>query len=181
MAYAAMPARVTGSAAVEATFTEQRTGAVTSVSGPFSVNLPPGAYTVECGTMSRTLELLAGASYDLSLDPAHWVEIGPCTATATEGGRIRIEVKVRGAGKHELEVRVFNGTADEARTQVSLGEAGEQTVAWDLHVEREQTPWAAFIVPDGDVRGGREVYGPLGPAAGPADEADGGSRGSGEQ
>jgi hypothetical protein len=175
LAYTAVPARVTGDAPAEATFTELHTGAQFRVSGRFAVNLPPGAYTLECGTIHRKLELIAGACYDLQLDPADWVEIGPCSATRGESGHIRIEAAVRGAGEHELELRLFNCTTDAPRRQMSLGEACEQTVAWDLQIECAQKPWAGVVVPDGDACAGREVYGPSGglAVAGQDDSASG--------
>jgi hypothetical protein len=58
-----------------------------------------------------------------------------------------------------LEARVFNGAADAPRIQVALGDGGEEAVAWNLRIGSGQKPWAAVIVPDGDVHAGREVYG----------------------
>jgi hypothetical protein len=165
LAYTAVPARVTGEAAAGATFTDVRSGAEVSVSGPFSVNLPPGTHALECGAMHRKLELLAGVSYELILDPADWIEIGPCNVTEDPGGCIRIEAIVRGAGEHELEARLFNGATDAPRISVALGDGGEGTVSWDLRIECDHKPWAAVIVPDGNVRAGREVIGSSGDPA----------------
>jgi len=161
MAYLSAPARVEGTTPSKATFTESRTGVETTVSGRFALNLAPGAYTVECGSMNRRLDLLAGSSYTLALDPQHWIEVD-LSASETKGeGRVRVEALVRGAGEHGLEVRLFNATSDDLELHVDLTAGLEQAVAWDLQVEAPEKPWALVVIPDGDFAGRRETFGRL--------------------
>lgn len=159
-AYAATPARVEGAAGAEATFTHLKTGAEVSVSGEFEVNLPPGAYRVECGPMSRRMQLLAGSSYHLALDAEDWVDVDLGTESSGDT-EVTLRATVRGAGEHEAELRVFNGSVDRPKARVDLGDGGERTLEWVLRVESPDRPWAAVLVPDGDAGTRREAFGTL--------------------
>jgi hypothetical protein len=161
IAYAASPARVEGRAAAPATFTEQRTGTATEVSGEFAVNLPPGEYAVECGTMSRRMDLLAGSSYRLQFHPADWIDVALSAGKPTEDGRVDVSAAVRGAGAHDMELRTFNCSLENRNVRVDLSAGGEETVSRTLQVKHPDRPWALVVIPDGDLGSRREAFGTL--------------------
>jgi hypothetical protein len=159
IAYAATPARVEGTAAAKGCFLEHETGTWTGVSGDFALNLPPGEYVIECGDMQRRINLLAGSSYRLNLDPADWIGIVLFGGEARDDGCVEITAAVRGAGEHGLELRALNGTLDRSEQHLDLGAGAEETLTWRLDVADADRPWAVVAIPDGDHTLRAEAFG----------------------
>jgi hypothetical protein len=157
--YVATPARVEGTAAAHGRFIEHSTGKWTEVSGDFAVDLPPGQYVVECGTMQRRVDLLAGSNYTFRLDPADWIGIVLFGGEARTDGCVEVRATVRGAGEHTLELRALNGTLDASTAHLDLGAEGEETLTWDLKVAHADRPWAVVAIPDGDHALRAEAFG----------------------
>ncbi len=149
LAYLGMPAHVTGSAASDAVFRESRTGATVQVpAGEFAVNLAPGDYTITYGNAAKKTALLAGGRYELQLDPPHAIDL-QLSAQRLEAGIVQVEARVRGAGTHQVELRVFNASASGPQGAVNLTAGQEQTLTWKLRVASADKPWAVVVIPDG--------------------------------
>jgi len=158
-AFQAMPARATGTAPAGAVFREARTGAQVKVApGNYSVNLPPGDYSISYDSATKRMALLAGARYDLPLDPARAVEM-ELSAGRPQAGLVRIEARLRGAGAHKVELRAFNGSLDSPQQTVNLSAGREQTLTWNLNVVSDDKPWVVVAVPDGAASGRKELFG----------------------
>lgn len=164
LAYAAVPAQVTGSAATGAVFREARTKkTVTLPAGKFSVNLAPGDYAISYGGATKRMRLMAGARYDLPLDARRAVDV---TLSARRRGlaAVEIEAVVRGAGEHRIQFRAFNGVIETPETAVTL-EAGRVTrITRILALEKADQAWAVVAIADGSMSGKTEIFGaPAGP------------------
>ncbi|MFW6189614.1 MAG: glycoside hydrolase family 9 protein [Planctomycetota bacterium] len=161
-AYAAVPARVEGTAPERATFTEAGTGRRTAVSGAFALNLSPGTYRVECGGAERSIELLPGTCRELSLDPDNMLDVDlRVLEQDRSAGRVRIGAVAHGSGRHGLRARAFNAAVEAPGRRVDLSAGEETTVIWDLTVKCAEKPWAMVVVPDANLDAKREVFGTL--------------------
>jgi hypothetical protein len=105
------------------------------------------------------VELLAGGRYVLSLDPRRWIELELTAARPDGDGQVSLTATVRGAGEHDLAVRVFNGSVDGPQRHVVLASGQEQAVTWRLHVGCREKPWVAVVTPDGDAGARKEAFG----------------------
>ncbi len=159
MASSAMPARVSGAASSGAVFRERRTGVETAIpAGEFARNLAPGRYEITFGNAAKRMPLLPGGRYELSLDPSRFIAIELHARDAGQDA-VTIEAEIRGAGDHTLELRAFNGTVKEPSKTITLAAGQPRRVTWRLAVRRPDTPWAAAVIPDGDLGGKAEITG----------------------
>src|SRR5207302_4165698 len=99
---------------------QAKTGKVVRVdAGEFALNLPSGDYTMEYGAFRKRMTLVAGGNYELTLDPRHAIEV-ELAASPLQSGSVQVEVHVSGVGVHSVELRVFNGAAEQPRREVRL-------------------------------------------------------------
>jgi Glycosyl hydrolase family 9/Cellulase N-terminal ig-like domain len=158
LAHAAMPARVSGSAPMGATFRESRTAKVVKVApGKFNANLPAGKYSIQYGNFTKTMVLVSGGSYDLSLDPKHAFEME--ISAKTEGKNVRVNASITGAGAHRIELRTFNCTAEQPAAEVTLRAGKAESLTWGLTVGESDVPWVLIAVPDGLMSEKKELFG----------------------
>jgi hypothetical protein len=159
LGYAAVPARVIGTAPAGAVFREARSGAEVRVpAGRFSINLPPGDYTVTYGGAKKRLNLLAGTSRELPLDARRAVDVA-LSAKAAGTSTVQVQARVRGMGSHKIRMLAYNAKLDAPEAVVDLGAGGERTLTWKLAVESQDQPWAAVAIADGVMSGKTEIFG----------------------
>lgn len=159
----AVPAHVSGSAAVGATFRETRTGTSVAVKrGALSLLLPTGSYTVEYGGVRKEISVLNGGNYNVVLDPEHAINM-VLSARRAGGDVVKLTALLQGAGEHALELRVYNGsvTASQAQVRVKLAVGREQSCDWRVRVADPGKPWAVVLIANGDMDGKMELFGTL--------------------
>jgi hypothetical protein len=160
LASMAMPAQISGVAAVPTKLREARTGVVIPLAvGQFTQTLPPGEYTISSGNTVSHLSLLAGGRYEIpDLDrPIDMV----LSASAPINGEVQIEAHLRGAGSHKIELRIFNGTKEVSSASVKLTPGRKETEIWKLKVVATDKPWAIVVIPDGNMSAHQELSGTL--------------------
>jgi hypothetical protein len=161
LAYAGMPARVNGTMKTATTFHEMRTGKTTPVeAGKFGLTLPPGDYTVNFGKITKRMSLVDGANYELDLDPAYAIDL-ELTAKTLSNSKVEINGRAKGAGKHKVELRAFNGSLKSAVTDVQLVPGREQSLRWELQVTDPEKPWVVAAVPDSRIQEKKELFGTM--------------------
>ena len=160
LASIAMPARISGTATASMELREARTGVIAHIApGKFTKTVAPGEYTITSGqTVSHHL-LLAGGHYEIG-DPRYPIDVVLAALPSTNGG-VRISAQLTGSGKHNIELRAFNGTADRSSATVMLTPGRKQTVTWNLKIEVENKPWAIVAIPDNNMTARQELSGTL--------------------
>jgi hypothetical protein len=170
MSYVGMPALIEGAvreaSATIISFYERRTGHRMSASvgadGKFRAILPAGDYKIECGSVKRSLSMVPDGNYQVALNPEHNIDFTVTVRTHdTEANIVQVEVYARGTGRHKLAIRAFNGAAREPVRAVDLGSGKNVTVNWDVQIADPSKPWAAVVVPDGDITWKRELTGTM--------------------
>ncbi len=126
-------------------------------SGIFRAVLPGGRYTVSHAGNSERIVVLPGATN--ALDLAHALDLNAAKETRS-GGHVTLRVTAEGSGRHRLSVRANNLTFSEPPDRhVTLTPGAAQTLVWRGKVSREDTPWVAVIIPNGDVAQKQELTG----------------------
>ena len=101
------------------------------------------------------MTLLPAGSYRLDLQPEHAVSFTLVAQSSRSGGP-ELLLSAKGAGQHTFELRSANlNVAGEARQTVDLVSGRTGSLAWHVRIDKQDTPWVAVIVPDGDL--GRKV------------------------
>ena len=123
------------------------------------------------GGWEKRLPILAGGRYKLRLDPQNALEMD-LAAGPVEDGRVRVTAKVRGAGTHRVQLRLFNGSLPSrdlgpepsapAQVELTLTPDVERSLTWEVRIADPQKPWAAVAVPDGRLGEKQEVFGTSG-------------------
>jgi len=163
LAHVGLPARVRGHAAVPVELHDRRTGArVALPAGRFERRVPAGDYVVTGGAAEWNLALMEGGQHELEFDPRSAIDMR--LASRPESDRVMLELKLRGNGRHALELRLFNATAADTRQQVTLRQGVGTTLSWALRVTEADTPWVAVVVADGKPALRRECFGRVGTA-----------------
>jgi hypothetical protein len=159
LAFAGAPALVSGTSTDSALFREVKTGnTVEFKAGAFEKSIPAGDYEISYGGLKKNISLVDGGRYELTLDPEKTIEI-ELSSTPYHDGKITVQARVNGTGKHNLELRVFNGSAENPRQKVELASGVEQTISWDIKIENPDTPWVVVAFPDEKVNERRELFG----------------------
>ena len=114
---------------------------------------------------SRWLWVLADLLGEADAAPAGAARLTVTQQTAPDG-QVTIIVRAVGKGDCGLAVRAWNLKLPDAAGKLRL-EAGKAVeVRFTGQVERADTPWVAVVVPDGDLRRGRDVTGSVRPVNG---------------
>ena len=154
MADAYLPGKVTGAFDEAVTFTNNKTGAVTvaePVNGKIDCELSAGAYTVSCGTQSRKLTVVAGGKYALA-NPLMSISV----RKETEGDMVKLIVSGCAAAPVSLELRTWNLKAEQ--TEGVFDPMSGETV-FTCTVENQKAPWAAVVIPDGNLDEKADIMG----------------------
>ena len=160
LASMAMPAQIAGTASAATELRETRTGALVRFGpGKFRRTLPPGQYTISRGDAALNLSVLAGGTYELG-DIRKRIGM-VLSAEAVVDGEVRIEARLSGSGSHTIQLRVFNGTADNASSFMTLTPGQEKTVTWTVKVVAADMPWAVVVIPDSNMMARQELFGTL--------------------
>ena len=161
-AHIGVDARVQGHAAAPLVLHEQRTGAKVSVKpGRFSVLVPGGRYSARCGDCEWQLDLVAGREYRLSFDPSSAIDMS-LNAVADTEGFVTLTAGLRGRGKHEIELRLFNCRTDEPQRSITLKPQQAASLQWRLRIDDPAKPWAVVAIPDRILDARREAFGHVG-------------------
>jgi len=160
LASMAMPAQISGVAPADTELREARTGAVVRLAaGKFTRTLPPGEYTITADNIVSHLTLLAGGHYELP-DLNHPMDMD-LSASAPKNGEVQITARLRGVGRHKIELRTFNGAVDVPSASVNLTPGQGATATWKLKVVAADQPWVIVAIPDGNLSVHQELSGTL--------------------
>jgi hypothetical protein len=81
--------------------------------------------------------------------------------TQTENGIVVVTVTITGSGKHEIDIKTFNASADPANKQVELSGNSTAEMKLELKVTDRNKPYIAVITIDKDPELRREIVGSL--------------------
>jgi len=162
LAHIGMPARIHGFASVATTLREQRTGQIVRIAaGRYSQAVPAGRYSVLCGGFEWQQELVDGRHYRLALEPEHAIAM-TVSAVTDATGAVRLELRLRGRGRHEVQLRLFNCETANLMQQIRLNAGTESKLTWQLRVTDTLKPWVVVAIPDAQVNLRQEAYGHVG-------------------
>lgn len=162
LAYLATPARVQGTAADIATLRERNTGHTVHLkAGSFDQILPAGHYVASCEGFDWNLDLLNGRLYRINFDPQHAIDVS-LTSSEQSDGLVSLVAKLRGRGRHEIALKLFNSEAPQMSREVVFQSEQGMTLEWTLRIHDKLKPWIAVAVPNSapDLR--QEAFGRLG-------------------
>jgi Glycosyl hydrolase family 9/Cellulase N-terminal ig-like domain len=158
-----LPARIRGHAAVPVEMRERRTGArVTLRAGRFERRVPAGDYVATGGTVEWNLALMEGQLHELEFDPRSAIDMQ--LVSRLDHDTAALELKLRGNGRHVLELRLFNATSADTRRQVTLRHGIETKLVWSLRIKDAQAPWVGVVIADGRPAQRQECFGQAGTA-----------------
>jgi hypothetical protein len=158
-----LPARIRGHAAVPVELRERHTGArVTLPAGRFEQRVPAGDYVATAGAVEWNLALMEGQLHELELDPRSAIDMR--LASRMERNSVTLELKLRGNGRHALELRLFNATSADSRRQVTLRHNVETKLVWSLRINDTDSPWVSVVIADGRPSVRQESFGRIGTA-----------------
>jgi hypothetical protein len=162
LAHSAMPSHIQGSCSGITTLREARTGRTVHLNaGHFDQSVPAGRYVASSGGFEWNLNLLNGRFYRLTFNPQQAIDIS-VAATEQSDQAVSLVAKVRGRGKHEIVLRLFNCETSEVSRQVVFKGNEELTLEWRLRVQDKQKPWIAVAIPDSALDLRQEAFGRLG-------------------
>jgi hypothetical protein len=165
LAYIGLPARIRGHAAVPVELRERRTGTrVRLPAGRFEQRVPAGDYVAMAGAVEWNLALMEGKLHELEFDPSSAIDMQ--LASSVEQNTVTLELKLRGNGRHALELRLFNATAAETERQVTLRHGFETKLVWSLHLNDAESPWVGVVIADGRPEVRQESFGRIGTVQG---------------
>jgi hypothetical protein len=165
LAYIGLPARIRGHAAVPVELRERRTGTrVRLPAGRFEQRVPAGDYVAMAGAVEWNLALMEGKLHELEFDPSSAIDMQ--LASSVEQNTVTLELKLRGNGRHALELRLFNATAAETGRQVTLRHGFETKLVWSLHLNDAESPWVGVVIADGRPAVRQESFGRIGTVQG---------------
>jgi hypothetical protein len=154
-------ARIKGRAAAATTLREQHTGVtVRLAAGDFDRAIAPGRYLASSAGFEWNLELVGGRTYSLPLDAAHAVTFSLESTGGDED--VTIRARLRGTGKHEIGLKLFNFEAAPANREVVFKGKEEVVLEWKLRVADKTKPWIAVASPASALDLRQEVYGRVG-------------------
>jgi hypothetical protein len=158
-----LPARIRGHAAVPVELRERRSGArVTLRAGRFERRVPAGDYVATAGAAEWNLALMEGQLHELEFDPRSAIDMQ--LVSRPEEDTTALELKLRGNGRHVLELRLFNATSSDTRRHVTLRQGAETKLVWSLHIKDVHTPWVGVVIADGKPAVRQECFGRAGTA-----------------
>ncbi len=132
-------------------------------SGKFMAQLPTGDYEIQAGSSAWSMAVVSGGNYDLSLDARNPIALEvKQIGKGREGNRIDLQATVSGEGKHDIQLRFFNGQPGRERVRVELTKEKPETIQWEVMIDEPQSPWVAVIVPDNRLGWKQELTGVLG-------------------
>jgi hypothetical protein len=156
-----LPARIRGHAAVPVELRERRTGArVMLPAGRFERRVPAGDYVATSDAIEWNLALMEGQLHEMEFDPRSAIDMQ--LASRVEQDRVTLELKLRGSGRHALELRLFNATSTETSRQVTLRQSVETKLVWLLRVNDAESPWVGVVIADGKPAVRQESFGRIG-------------------
>jgi hypothetical protein len=165
LAYIGLPARIRGHAAVPVELRERRTGTrVRLPAGRFEQRVPAGDYVAMAGAVEWNLALMEGKLHELEFDPSSAIDMQ--LASSVEQNTVTLELKLRGNGRHALELRLFNAIAAETERQVTLRHGFETKLVWSLHLNDAESPWVGVVIADGRPAVRQESFGRIGTVQG---------------
>ena len=133
------------------------TTAAISPDGGFNLHLPEGNYDVRQGSAHTSLTILSGGFYDVDLRPDRVLDF-KVSYEDLGHSEIVLRVSAEGAGRHTFTMRSDNLTLKETGQQeINLTSGGAREAVWHAHAVSAKTPWVAVVIPDGTLRGHREV------------------------
>ena len=88
------------------------------------------------------------------------VQIVVAVAKADRDSRtLRLDVTVRGQGKHSVGIKTFNAASAISEKPVDLSRGKPITFAWDFQIDDPEKPWVIVITVDGDSSAREDVVG----------------------
>ena len=140
--------------------TGQRVSAAVDAQGEFRMILPAGDYQMEWGGAKRSLGMVSGGNYHVTLDSRHNIDFAVSVEKYdTDADMVKAVVSIEGTGKHKLTIRTFNGAVEESVKSVDLGSGKSETLHWEIQINNRNKPWSAVVVSDDDITWKQEVTG----------------------
>ncbi|MDQ3519134.1 MAG: glycoside hydrolase family 9 protein, partial [Gemmatimonadota bacterium] len=102
----------------------------------------------------------APARPQMASDPGARLDFNVSAATS-EKGEVTIDIGATGSGAHTFTIRVENLAGDQPARTLTLRPGERSAAQWKARMSSTTAPWVAVVVPDGDVRRRREVFGAL--------------------
>lgn len=160
LAHIGMPARLQGSAASNVELQAMATGQRVKIArGRFDLQLAAGEYVARYSGVEERIVLADGTRHRRSFNAAQRIDIN--WSAQPMDNTVELTVQLRGAGKHALELRLYNATAASTPKEVNLHSGSTETLTWQLHVTDSSMPWVAVLIPDGNHEQRKELFGPL--------------------
>ncbi|MCL4179554.1 MAG: glycoside hydrolase family 9 protein [Verrucomicrobia bacterium] len=148
----------------------------TAMSGDLSGSLPVGVQTranadlpywpmsncynyreVWVHPSSRWLWIQADLQTPPPITRVRGMEVTEVRTRTGRDGRVRIEARVRGEGRHRLSLRTANLSVESPEQTVELRGRRMVRVRWETRILSPREDWVAVVVPDGDVAARIEV------------------------
>lgn len=129
--------------------------------GRFRISIPGGNYLLQCGTVSKTLDLLPASLTSLDQGKTNIYDM-ELKAVTNKNSRISIETKATGKGNHTFRLLSTNLMIEETEKEINLDKVS--TIRWQGRIINPSEPWIAVIVADGNMEVRSEVFGLLNPA-----------------
>ena len=150
-----LPGKVTGRFDETVTFQNDENGTITSVepvNGLISCELSAGEYTVSCGSQRRKLTVVAGGKYTIA------APLMSISVRKNEIGAGKVELIVSGCASApvSLALRTWNLKPECAEGIFDPAAGG---TAFVCTVENPKAPWAAVVVPNGDLKEKVDIMG----------------------
>ena len=132
--------------------------------GRFRTAIASGTYTLKCGPIAKRIAPVMGGRLSVDLRAANLINLETRLVNVDkENKRIRIEVVVQGAGRHEILCRGFSLKPVPPAKQVDLTESPSIRFAWDIEVENVEKPWVLVVSDRNDPSTRQELFGTLAP------------------
>lgn len=140
--------------------TERRVSTSVDANREFRMVLPAGDYRIEWGTARRSLRMVSGGNYRITLDSKHNIDFATSLGDYdTASNTVQVAVSAEGTGNHRLTIRTFNGTVREPVKTVDLASEKNETIHWKIQISDPDKPWSAVVVPDDEITWKQELTG----------------------
>lgn len=77
-------------------------------------------------------------------------------------GEVTARAKVKGAGVHQIELKVYNLASAETSRKVILAKGEDTELQWSLKVNDPSKPWIAVAIPESAPDFRKDVFGRVG-------------------